>query len=108
MRAIKEFWDMSVFSRTKHAQWIYEIVLTDKFAISHNGRIKLDPQCLCMIRRASTHFTVSWVDRRILAPGVSNRGLQDPLVLRGRVVLQKDVLHAPETTRCKGGDLRLL
>ena len=61
-----------------------------------------------MIRRASTHFLVARVDGRILAPCVSHRGLQDPLLLRGWVILQKDVLHAPETTCCKGSDLGLL
>lgn len=102
--AIKEFWQNASVSRTTHA--IH--TPTYEFAISDDGGIKLDPQCLCMLRRAITYFPVARVDRRILAPGVSYRGLQDPLVLRGWVILQKDVLHTPETTRCKGGNLGLL
>jgi hypothetical protein len=104
VRAIKELWQNASVSRMRHA--IH--TPTYEFAIGDDGGIKLDPQCLRMLRRAITHFPVARLDRRFFAPGVSYRGLRDPLVLRGWVILQKDVLHAPETTRCKGCNLRLL
>ena len=107
MRAIKELWDMHAveIDASSHA---YAHVLTDEFAISDHGGIKFDPQRLRMVRRARTHFPVPRLDGRRLPPSVPNRSLQDALVLRGWVVLQKDVLYTPETARRKGGNLGLL
>ena len=70
--------------------------LTHKFSIRHNCRIKLDPECLRMVRITRTHQPVTWVLRDGVATSVPDRRLQYTLVLRGGVVLQKDVLGAPE------------
>lgn len=75
---------------------IHGTVLTDEFLILDDGGIKLDPHCLCVLCRTIAHLPVARVG--CLATSEPDRGLQDPLVLRGRVVFQEDVLCTPETT----------
>ena len=84
VRTIKKLWmGRHQFQRTTRTRPLR----TNEFVIRDDGGIKLDPQRFCMLRRPSTHFPVIRVDRGILAPSVSHRRPQDPLVLRGRVML---------------------
>jgi hypothetical protein len=55
-------------------------------------------------RLARTHLAVARVLDVLPATGVSHRGFEDALVLRRRVVLEEDMLRAPEAPVGEGGD----
>ena len=57
-----------------------------------------------MVRITRTHQPVTRVLHEGVTTGVPDRRLQYALVLRGWVVLQKDMLDAPEAARGKRGD----
>lgn len=59
-----------------------------------------------MVRRARAHGPVVRVRRVLLPARVSNRGLEDALVLLGWEVLEEDVFDAPEASRREGCDFR--
>jgi len=76
----------------------------NEFSIRHDIWVKLDPQSLGVVRGASTNLSIV---RIVGVPsGISNGGLEDPLVLRRRIVLLEDVFDSPEATPCKGSDFR--
>ena len=80
---------------------------TNKLAIAHDRRVKLDLHRLCMVRRAPTHQVVTRVRNEGVPTRVPHRSLQDTLVLGRREVLQKDMFNAPETPRSECSDFRL-
>ncbi len=60
-----------------------------------------------MVCRARTNSSVVRIRRTFLASSVSDTRFQNALILRGREVLEEDVLGSPETSRGKGRDLGL-
>ena len=52
---------------------------------------------------ARAHVLVAGIRDVLPASGVPDGGLEDALVLRGRVVLEEDVFDAPETSCCERG-----
>lgn len=77
--------------------------LTDKLLVAHNARIELDPKRLRVPGVGAAHLAVRGVVD--LPAGVPDGGLEDALVLGGRVVLQENVLDAPEAACCERRDL---
>ena len=76
--------------------------LTNEFSVRHDIRVKLDPQSLGVVRGTGAHLSIV----RIIdvSSGVPDGGLEDPLVLGRRIVLQEYVLDSPEASPCKRGD----
>lgn len=102
MGAIEKFCNSTSFRSgrmSNHCQ------LTHKFIVGHLVRIKLDPQRLSMARNARADRPIIWIRPIHFPPGVTNRSAQNAFVVCGRVMLQKDVLHAPETPGGERGNL---
>ena len=80
----------------------YPWVLTNEFSIGHYLWVELDPQSLCMVRGTRANFSII----RIIgvSSGIPYGGLEDPLALGRRIVLQEYVFNPPEASSCKRGD----
>jgi len=76
--------------------------LTDELSVSHYVRVELDPQSLSVIRGTGTNVLVAWIIG--VSSGIPDGGLEDPLILGRRVVLQEYMLDSPEATTSKRGD----
>lgn len=61
-----------------------------------------------MVRTAGTHELIIGILRIGVSTGVTNSSLDDSLFLRRRVMLEEDVLSAPEATCAEGSDFYLV
>jgi hypothetical protein len=105
VRAIEEFCNV----RCKDVIGLYrQHRRTDELSIGHQPRIKLDFNSLRMVGFAGADFIVLWIRDVLSSSGVSDRGLQDALVLRRWVMLEEDVFDAPEASCSECGDFGLL
>lgn len=77
-------------------------LLTNKFAIRYDAGVKLNLHSLCVVSDASADGLISRVCCVLLSTSISHSSPQDALVLCGRIVLEKNVLCAPETPRSEG------
>lgn len=105
VRPVEELCNAMGSVRIHHA---HGEIRTNELAIAHNARVKLYPQCLGVVGRPSADSGVVRVLRILLPACVSNRRLQDSLVLSNRIVLQKNVLYAPEASCGERCNLRCL
>ena len=85
----------------------YNGVRTNELVVLDDAGVKLDPHRLCVVGRTGTDLAVGWVRDILLPASVPHRRLEDTLVLCDGVVLQEDVLDAPEAARGEGGNFRL-
>jgi hypothetical protein len=83
-----------------------DIVLTNELGVGHFGGVELDAERLGVARRAGADLSVGRVRRGGVPARVAHGGLQNALVLFGRVVFEEDVLDAPEAAGGERGDLR--
>jgi len=78
----------------------------DQLGVPHDVGVELDPQGLGVARRAVAHRPVVGVRAFRFPANVADHGLRYPLAGSGLagVVLEEDVLRAPEAARGKYGD----
>ena len=79
---------------------------TDELVVLDDARVELNFQSFRMVGRAGADLVVARVLRVLLSTRVPHRGLEDALVLLDGVVLEEDVLDAPEAAGGEGGDFR--
>lgn len=61
-----------------------------------------------MVGRSGAHGLVVRVNCTVFATGISNKRLQDSLLLSDGIVLKKDMLDAPEAACSEGRNLYLV
>jgi len=74
----------------------------NELSVGHDVWVELDPQGLSMVRGTGTNFSVFGIVG--VSSGIPDGGLEDPLVLGRRVVLQEYMFNSPETAPCKSRD----
>jgi hypothetical protein len=74
-------------------------VLTDKLSVRNHLRVKFDLESLCMPRPSRADQTVIGVLRVLVTSGIPDCSLQDALIFSYGVVLEENVLYAPEAAR---------
>ena len=95
---------MNPTSEERKIEAIRHSVLTNEFSVRHDVRIELDPQSLGVVCGTGANVSIAWI---IGVPSrIPNGGLEDPLVLGRRIVLEEYVFDSPEAPSCKGSDFR--
>ena len=79
---------------------------TDELVVLDDARVELNSQSLRMVGRAGADLVVARVLRALSSTRVPHRRLEDAPILLDGVVLEEDVLNAPETAGGEGGDFR--
>jgi len=74
----------------------------NELSIGYYVRVKLDPQRFSVVRGTRTNSSVARIVD--VSPGIPDSGLEDPLVLGRRVVLQEYMFDSPEASSCECGD----
>jgi len=79
-------------------------VRTNEFRVTNDGGIELDLYRLGMVGFSGTDVVIGRIFEIGIATGVTNGSVEYSFVLRWRVVLEKDVLDAPEASCSEGSD----
>ena len=74
----------------------HQRALTNELSIGHNVRVKLNPQSFSVVCGTGTNLSVVRITG--VSSGIPDGGLEDSLVLRGRVVLQEYMFDSPKTS----------
>jgi len=93
--------------RSCQASKYFDSTPTDELSIGHHAGIELDFDSLGMVGSTGAHILVLWIRDVLSSSGVSDGGLEDALVLRGRVMLEEYVFDAPEAPCGERGDFGL-
>ena len=86
---------------------IDRLPLTNELRVPDHARVELDAQRLRVLRRARAHLLVRRLRGVLPSARVADGRLDDALVLGRRIVLEEDVLDAPEAAAGEGGELGL-